>query len=94
MACCAWFSGFAVFDKEEVRIQFEDRTYNVLSSASTLGDDDNYWIAFYECDQHNFLCRKVYDRYTLSTDATLIPDPVAHTVTLAINGESVYVHLR
>lgn len=92
MACCSWLIGIAIVDKEKVNVQFEGRSYNVISSSSEFGDEDRYWVTVYECDLHNLLCRQLVQQTVRSTDAALIPNLAAHTVTLTINGEAVYVH--
>jgi hypothetical protein len=91
-ACCSRLVGLAVIDKQQASIQFENHIYNLISSASDLGPDNNYWATLYECDRNNFFCRLVFHDYVLSTNATLVPDSLAHTVTLQIDGETVYVH--
>ena len=92
IACCARFEGLAVVDKQQVSIEYENHIYDAISSESDFGPRNKSWVTLYECDNHNFLCQIVFHKYVLSTKATLIPDPTAHTITLQINGETVYVH--
>jgi len=92
IACCARFTGLGLATREQASIQFGTHIYNVIATEQYAGPGDARWITLYECDGNNFLCRIITHKYVLSTDATLIPDPAAHTVTLAINGEAVYVH--
>lgn len=92
IACCARSVGFAVVQREQASILYDNHFYNALSAEASFGGSNDMWVRLYECDQYKFFCRKIYDKYALTTDATLIPDPAAHTVTLAINGEAVYMH--
>jgi len=92
MACCARFTGLALNEKEQASIQFEDHIYNVIATEQYFGPGDARWITLYECDKHNFLCRIIFNKYVLSTKATLIPNPINHTITVQINDETVYVH--
>lgn len=92
IACCARFSGLALVDKQQASLKYENNIYNVISSESDFGPRDKRWITLYECDNSNFFCKIIIHQYVLSTNATLIPNPTAHAVTLQINGETVYVH--
>ena len=56
-------------------------------------------FVLFECDEAGMLCQNIYEKvyepnpeeYKKMTTA-LVPDAAAHTVTLQINGEAVYVH--
>ena len=82
-------------------ITFENADYHVAyyTPDSTEGQFDYY---LYACDTRDLLCAEIYHESAFSISerlgnfdihaATLTPDFAAHTVTLQINGESVYVH--
>lgn len=104
-ACGAMLPGSVYVAKHHTNLHFEGRIYNVMEAYNTAGNGlKNSYAYLYECDRFGVFCTIAYtyiakneyanERTRKSWHVTLIPDPASHTVTLAINGEAVYVHLR
>jgi hypothetical protein len=80
-------------------LKFERHTYYIAYSEADVGLAHPS-LELYECDAWGFLCQKIFHFKRKTIDwseehqwqSTLIPDAAAHTVTLQINGETVYVH--
>ena len=81
-------------------LNFDNHTYHVDSIWKIgVGRDSKAYFVFFACDNEGKICQNVFDKlYHLDEIAyekmstALIPDTAAHTVTLQINGEAVYVH--
>ncbi len=105
VACCARVPGISMVTQHRSQIKVADKTYNAMWEYSTWGGDDSFVqpvVKMYQCDNYNFLCHAIYtyskavvepeQLHANPWEIDLIPDPAAHTVTLQINGEAVYVH--
>ncbi len=81
--------------------KLDNHTYH-LDVTTYHPAENQFYYHLSECDSLDFICKEVYlaAQYSLKQQVgtfedgsvTLIPDPAAHTVTLMINGEAVYVH--
>jgi len=105
VACCARVPGISMVTQQRSQIKMADKTYNAVWEYSTWGGDDSFVqpvVKLYQCDKNSFLCRSVYT-YSKAViepeklqanpwEIELVSDSAAYTVTLQINGETVYVH--
>jgi hypothetical protein len=105
VACCARVPGISMVTQHRSQVKMADKTYNAMWKYSTWGGDDYFVqpvVKMYQCDNYNFLCHAIYTYSKAVVEPEklqsnpwkidLIPDPAAHTVTLQINSEAVYVH--
>jgi hypothetical protein len=93
-----YFSADQSIDQKE---HFANHVYHLIDYRGLIytGDLD---LRFFECDAQDMNCKELYkiklswtnpkSRETISAKKALVIDPVAHTITLQINGEVVYVH--
>lgn len=78
----------------DYRVYYVDSIWREATHGDTLSE-----FVLFECDKDGKLCQGIFQKtYQLNSEAykkmsaALIPDPAAHTITLQINGEAVYVH--
>ncbi len=96
--------GIGRHTEQQSDLRFEGYAYRITHSYGTLGFGTRPLLDLYQCDALGFLCHNIY-RYEQTRSnqsiewsenspwqSELIPDPAAHTITLMINGEAVYVH--
>ncbi len=98
-------SGIARYTRYEGNLSFQGRFYLVTQSYAVIGLADAHpYLDLYECDALGFLCQKIF-RYEWKFlkptiewsenhqwQSKLVSDPAEHTITLQINGETVYVY--
>ncbi|MBA3867959.1 MAG: hypothetical protein H0X30_02285 [Anaerolineae bacterium] len=81
-------------------IKLDDHTYYIDSIwKEGIGRDHKALFTFFECDSDGTWCESKFEKWYFPKDdeypkmsTKLLPNPTAHTVTLQINGETVYVH--
>lgn len=98
-------NGILRLNEYQDSLKFEGHTYRIIHSYARpdIATDTRPYTDLFKCDSLGFLCRQIYsyERRSKPTvvwsenhpwQSKLTADPTAHTVTLAINGEAVYVH--